>query len=165
MISNGQGVVDPNNIPLASLVAHDDNNVDVNFIKNNNFNNNAYRSVSSDIEVMLKDFISTQTTFNKIHINIIIIMSNQRSKRNIIWIYNTMSIRNHVYNGINFITQRGNFLNRIYLLTSWSSFSVPFRVTTIISSRSFVAAPRMMDIKVPAAAESNKFLEEKFSPA
>ena len=70
--------------------------VDVNFIKNNNFNNNAYRnnfgnnnyrpypangnnsygnsydnsysnnrSVSSDIEVMLKDFMSTQTTFNK----------------------------------------------------------------------------------------------------
>lgn len=84
------------NIPLASLVSHDDNNVDVNFIKNNNFNNNAYRnnfgnnnyrpypangnnsygnsygnsysnnrSVSSKIEVMLKDFISTQTTFNK----------------------------------------------------------------------------------------------------
>ena len=96
MISSRHGVVDPNNIPLASLVAHDDNNVDVNFIKNNNFNNNAYRnnfgnnnyrpypangnnsygnsygnsysnnrSVSSEIEVMLKDFISTQTTFNK----------------------------------------------------------------------------------------------------
>ena len=44
MISSGHGVVDPNNIPLASLVAHDDNNVDVNFIKNNNFNNNAYRN-------------------------------------------------------------------------------------------------------------------------
>ena len=43
-ISNGHGVVDPNNIPLASLVAHDFNNVDVNFIKNNNFNNNAYRN-------------------------------------------------------------------------------------------------------------------------
>ena len=97
MISSVHGVVDPNNNPLASLVAHHhDNNVDVNFIKNNNFNNNAYRnnfgnnnyrpypangnnsygnsygnsysnnrSVSSDIEVMLKDFISTQTTFNK----------------------------------------------------------------------------------------------------
>ena len=85
MISSGHSVVDPNNIPLASLVANDDNNVDVNFIKSNNFNNNAYRnnygnnsygnsygnsysnnrSVPSDIEVMLKDFISTQTTFNK----------------------------------------------------------------------------------------------------
>ena len=96
MLSNGHGVVDPNNIPLASLVAHDEKNVDVNFIKNNNFNNNAYRnnfgsnnyrpypsngsnsygnsygnsysnnrSVPSDLEVMLKDFISTQTTFNK----------------------------------------------------------------------------------------------------
>ena len=39
MISNGHGIVDPNNVPLASLVAHDDNNVDVNFIKNNNFDN------------------------------------------------------------------------------------------------------------------------------
>ena len=68
--------------------------VDVNFIRNNNFNNNAYRnnfgsnnykpyppnngsgyyygnfynnnkSVPSDLEVMLKDFISTQTAFNK----------------------------------------------------------------------------------------------------
>ena len=44
MISNGHGVVDPNNVSLASLVANDDNNVDVNFIKNNNFNNNAYRN-------------------------------------------------------------------------------------------------------------------------
>ena len=96
MISSGHSVVDPNNIPLASLVAHDEENVDVNFIKNNNFNNNAYRNnfgnnnyrpyptngnnsygnsygnsysnnrnMSSDLEVMLKDFISTQTIFNK----------------------------------------------------------------------------------------------------
>ena len=42
MISSGHSVMDPNNIPLASLV--DENNVDVNFIKNNNFNNNAYRN-------------------------------------------------------------------------------------------------------------------------
>ena len=44
MISSGHSVVDPNNIPLASLVAHDEKNIDVNFIKNNNFNNNAYRN-------------------------------------------------------------------------------------------------------------------------
>ncbi|KAK1617031.1 hypothetical protein QYE76_022548 [Lolium multiflorum] len=87
--------VDPNNVPLASLVAQEEH-VDVNFIKNNNFNNNAYRnnfgnnnyrsypsnsgngygnsygnsynnsrSVPSDLEVMLKEFISTQTAFNK----------------------------------------------------------------------------------------------------
>ncbi|KAK1649050.1 hypothetical protein QYE76_066855 [Lolium multiflorum] len=86
--------VDPNNVPLASLVAQEEN-VDVNFIKNNNFNNNAYRnnsgnnyrpypsangngygnsygnsynnnrSVPSGLEVMLKEFISTQTAFNK----------------------------------------------------------------------------------------------------
>ncbi|KAK1607808.1 hypothetical protein QYE76_031481 [Lolium multiflorum] len=86
--------VDPNNVPLASLVAQEEN-VDVNFIKNNNFNNNAYRnnsgnnyrpypsangngygnsygnsynnnrSIPSGLEAMLKEFISTQTAFNK----------------------------------------------------------------------------------------------------
>ncbi|KAK1648726.1 hypothetical protein QYE76_066531 [Lolium multiflorum] len=86
--------VDPNNVPLASLVAQEEN-VDLNFIKNNNFNNNAYRnnsgnnyrpypsangngygnsygnsynnnrSVPSGLEAMLKEFISTQTAFNK----------------------------------------------------------------------------------------------------
>ena len=95
MLANGQTHVDPNNVPLASLVAQEEH-VDVNFIKNNNFNNNAYRNnfgnsnyrpypsnsgngygnsysnsynnnknVPSDLEVMLKDFISTQTAFNK----------------------------------------------------------------------------------------------------
>jgi hypothetical protein len=32
-------------------------------------------------------------------------------------------------------------------------------------SSSFVAAPKVRDIKVPPAAESSRFLEEKFSPA
>ncbi|KAK1609102.1 hypothetical protein QYE76_032775 [Lolium multiflorum] len=91
---SGRSNVDPNNVPLASLVAQEEN-VDVNFIKNNNFNNNAYRnnsgnnyrpypfangngygnsygnsynnnrSVPSGLEAMLKEFISTQTAFNK----------------------------------------------------------------------------------------------------
>ncbi|KAK1696756.1 hypothetical protein QYE76_013453 [Lolium multiflorum] len=95
MLVNGRSHVDPNNVPLASLVAQEEH-VDVNFIKNNNFNNNAYRnnygnnnyrpypsnngsgygnsygnsynnnkSVPSGLEVMLKEFISTQTAFNK----------------------------------------------------------------------------------------------------
>ncbi|KAK1660710.1 hypothetical protein QYE76_048869 [Lolium multiflorum] len=90
MLVNGRSNVDPNNVPLASLVAQEEH-VDVNFIKNNNFNNNAYRnnsgnnyrpypsnnsngygssynnsrSVPSGLEVMLKEFISTQTAFNK----------------------------------------------------------------------------------------------------
>ena len=93
MLSNGKSHVDPNNVPLASLVSQEEH-VDVNFIKNNNFNNNTYRnnfgnnnyrpypanngysksygnsynsnkSVPSELEVMLKDFISTQTAFNK----------------------------------------------------------------------------------------------------
>ena len=94
MLVNGKSHVDPNNVPLASLIAQEEH-VDVNFIKNNNFNNNAYRNnfgsnnykpypfnsgngyvnsygnsysnnriVHSDLEFMLKDFISTQTAFN-----------------------------------------------------------------------------------------------------
>jgi hypothetical protein len=91
MLVNGKAHIDPNNVPLASLVAQEEL-VDVNFIRNNNFNNNAYRnnfdsnnyrpypstnvngygnfsnnnrSAPSNLEVMLKDFISTQTAFNK----------------------------------------------------------------------------------------------------
>ena len=95
MLVNGKTHVDPNNIPLSSLVSQEEN-VDVNFIKSNNFNSNAYRnnfgnnnyrpypsnnanaygksygnsysnnrSAPSDLEVMLKDFISKQTAFNK----------------------------------------------------------------------------------------------------
>ncbi|KAK1684077.1 hypothetical protein QYE76_044925 [Lolium multiflorum] len=95
MLANGRSHIDPNNVPLASLVAQEEN-VDVNFIKSNNFNNNAYRnnygnnnyrpypsnngngygnsygnsynnnkSVPSGLEAMLKEFINTQTAFNK----------------------------------------------------------------------------------------------------
>src|SRR3954447_4605830 len=95
MLVNGKTQVDPNNIPLASLVAQEEN-VGSNFIKNNNFNSNAYRNnfgsnnyrpypsnnsnaygnsygnsyssnrnAPSELEVMLKDFISKQTAFNK----------------------------------------------------------------------------------------------------
>ena len=94
MLVNDRTNIDPNNVPLASLVAQEEH-VDVNFIKNNNFNNNAYRNNSSnnyrpypynngngygnsygnsynnnrntppELEAMLKEFISTQTAFNK----------------------------------------------------------------------------------------------------
>jgi hypothetical protein len=94
MLVNGRSHVDPNNVPLASLVAQEEH-ADVNFIRNNNFNYNAYRnnfgsnnyrpypstngngygnsygnssnnnrSAPSDLEIMLKDFISKQTAFN-----------------------------------------------------------------------------------------------------
>jgi hypothetical protein len=43
MLANDRANVDPNNVPLASLVAQE-NHVDVNFIRNNNFNNSAYRN-------------------------------------------------------------------------------------------------------------------------
>jgi hypothetical protein len=95
MLINDRAHVDPNNVPLASLVAQEEHFY-VNFIRNNNFNNSAYRNnfasnnyrpypstndngygnsygnsssntrgVPSDLEVMLKDFISKQTAFNK----------------------------------------------------------------------------------------------------
>jgi hypothetical protein len=44
MLSNDRAHVDPNNVPLASLVAQEEHVVDVNFIRNNNFNNSAYRN-------------------------------------------------------------------------------------------------------------------------
>jgi hypothetical protein len=95
MLSNDRAHIDPNNVPLASLVAQEEH-VYVNFIRNNNFNNNAYRNnfasnnyrpypstngkgygnsyrnssnntrgAPSELEVMLKDFIGKQTAFNK----------------------------------------------------------------------------------------------------
>jgi hypothetical protein len=83
MLANDRTHINPNNVPLASLVAQEEH-VDVNFIRNNNFNNNAYRNnfainnyspypstngngygnssnntraASSELEVMLKDFM------------------------------------------------------------------------------------------------------------
>jgi hypothetical protein len=43
ILANDRAHVDPNNVPLASLVAQEEH-VDVNFIRNDNFNNNAYRN-------------------------------------------------------------------------------------------------------------------------
>jgi hypothetical protein len=95
MLVNDRAHVDPNNVPLASLVAQEER-VDMNFIRNSNSNNSAYRNnfasnnyrlypstngngygnsygnssnntrnAPSELEVMLKDFISKQTAFNK----------------------------------------------------------------------------------------------------
>src|SRR3954468_16962430 len=84
-----QAPSDPKDVTLNSLVAQEQ--VDVNFISRNNFNNNAYRSnfgsnnprpflsknygnnntypstknSTSELESMLKDFITTQKAFNK----------------------------------------------------------------------------------------------------
>src|SRR3954471_5650041 len=84
-----QAPIDPHDVPLSSLVAQEQ--VDVNFISRNNFNNNAYRSnfgsnnprpfpsnnygnnntypstknSNSELETMLKEFITTQKAFNK----------------------------------------------------------------------------------------------------
>ena len=89
--------IDPNNVPLNSLVSNENDQNDVNFISRNNFNNNAYKnnfggnnnrsypnnsgnlyrnsygnaysnpkSSTSDLENMLKEFITSQKDFNKI---------------------------------------------------------------------------------------------------
>src|SRR3954464_7721045 len=84
-----QDPIDPHDVPLNSLV--DQEQVYVNFISRNNFNNNAYRSnfgsnnprpspsnsygnnntypstknSTSELETLLKDFITTQKAFNK----------------------------------------------------------------------------------------------------
>jgi hypothetical protein len=43
MLANNRAHVDPNNVPLASLFAQEEH-VDVNFIRNNNFNDSTYRN-------------------------------------------------------------------------------------------------------------------------
>src|SRR3954469_1446498 len=82
-----QPSIDPHDVPLNSLVAQEQ--VDVKFIGRNNFNNNAYRgnfasnprafssnygnnntypsnkNPTSELESMLRDFITTQKAFNK----------------------------------------------------------------------------------------------------
>src|SRR3954470_5161041 len=84
-----QAPIDPHDVPLNFLVAQEQ--VDVNFISINNFNNNAYRSnfgsnnprpfpsnnygnnntypstkySTSELETLLKDFITTQKAFKK----------------------------------------------------------------------------------------------------
>src|SRR3954453_1805058 len=84
-----QAPIHPHDVPLNSLVAQEQ--VDVNFISRNNFKNNAYRSnfgsnnprpfpsnsygngnsypstknSTSELETLLKDFITTQKAFNK----------------------------------------------------------------------------------------------------
>src|SRR3954468_4091437 len=83
-----QPPIDPHDVPLNSLVAQEQ--VDVNFVSRNNFNNNAYRSnfasnprpfqsnnygnnntypsnknSTSELESILKELITTQKAFNK----------------------------------------------------------------------------------------------------
>ena len=44
MLATNQTSIDPNNVPLASLISQEKAQVDVNFINGNNFKNNAYRN-------------------------------------------------------------------------------------------------------------------------
>ena len=44
MLATNQSPIYPNNVPLASLIAQEKDQVDVNFLNRNNFKNNAYRN-------------------------------------------------------------------------------------------------------------------------
>ena len=44
MLATNQSPIDPNNVPLASLISQEKDQFDVNFLNRNNFNNNAYRN-------------------------------------------------------------------------------------------------------------------------
>ena len=84
--------IDPNDVPLSTLIEQNSDAIDVNFISRNNFNNNAYRGNfnprpfpsnssnnygnsygnqsynnnrnTSDLENNIKEFINTQKAFN-----------------------------------------------------------------------------------------------------
>ena len=86
MLATNQSSIDPNNVPLALLISQEKDQDDVNFLNINNFNNNAYRNnfgsnnykpyppnngnsygnfcgnsnknLSSDLENVLKEFIT-----------------------------------------------------------------------------------------------------------
>ena len=44
MLATNQSTIDPNNVPVDSLISQEKDQVDVNFLNRNNFNNNAYRN-------------------------------------------------------------------------------------------------------------------------
>jgi hypothetical protein len=64
---------------------------------------------------------------NEVYINMLF-LSNQRGLRNIIRINMSSIIRKNKHYSINLITQGRGFLNRIYLLTLWSSLGVSLRI-------------------------------------
>ena len=44
MLATNKPTIDPNNFPLESLISQEKDQVDVNFLNRNIFNNNAYRN-------------------------------------------------------------------------------------------------------------------------
>jgi hypothetical protein len=91
MVASKNAHVDPNDVPLSTLIEKNNDAIDVNFVSRNNFNNNAYRGnfnprpfpenssnnygnsygnyynnnrIPSDLENHIKEFISSQKIFN-----------------------------------------------------------------------------------------------------
>ena len=89
MLATKSATIDPNDMPLSTLIEQNKDNVDVNFISRSNFKNNAYRGnfgnnprpypgnpsnsygnsynnnrIPTDLESTIKDFINSQKAFN-----------------------------------------------------------------------------------------------------
>ena len=56
MLVNGKAHIDPNNVPLASLVAQAEQ-VDVNFIRNKNFGNNTSMEVTIGLILLIMETV------------------------------------------------------------------------------------------------------------
>jgi hypothetical protein len=92
LVASKNAHIDPNDVPLSTLIEQNNDAIDVNFVSRNNFNNNAYRGnfnprpfpgnssnnygnsygnsyssnnrISSDLENNIKEFINSQKIFN-----------------------------------------------------------------------------------------------------
>jgi hypothetical protein len=91
LVASKNAHIDPNDVPLSTLIEKNNNAIDVNFVSRNNFNNNAYRDnfnprpfprnssnnygnpygnsynnnrMPSDLESNIKEFINSQKNFN-----------------------------------------------------------------------------------------------------
>jgi hypothetical protein len=89
MVGSKNTHVDPNDVPLSTLIEQNNDAIDVNFVSRNNFNNNVYRGnfnprpfpgnssnnygnsynnnnnrITTNLENHIKEFISSQKIFN-----------------------------------------------------------------------------------------------------
>ena len=92
LFANKSAPIDPNDIPLSTLIENNNESMDVNFVGTNNYGNNAYRGnfnprsspsnssnnygnsqnnsygnfnkMPSDFEISVKEFMSLQKNFN-----------------------------------------------------------------------------------------------------
>jgi hypothetical protein len=101
---------------------------------------------------------------NEVHINKLF-LSNQRGQNNIVRInMNSITSKHSII--VSILSLKEEVSSTEFTFLPCGALSVCHsEYFTIILSRSFVVAPKVMDIKGPPASESKRFLEEKFSPA